>query len=147
MAGIRVALVLEHLGDPTTLCYHECMKTSTHDNTKTRKRRPPQTGELIGTRFQPEPLAAIDAWRRKQDDLPGRPEAIRRLVEQALGSTNTRPIGAKAQEKAAALASREIDVLGDKAATSEERALRKRRLIKGPREFRELRSNRPKSKK
>ena len=23
----------------------------------------------------------LDDWRRKQDDLPGRPEAIRRLVE------------------------------------------------------------------
>jgi len=29
-------------------------------------------------------LAVIDDWRRKQDDLPGRPEAIRRLVEIAL---------------------------------------------------------------
>jgi hypothetical protein len=24
---------------------------------------------------------ALDDWRRKQEDLPGRPEAIRRLVE------------------------------------------------------------------
>jgi metal-responsive CopG/Arc/MetJ family transcriptional regulator len=29
-------------------------------------------------------LAAIDAWRRTQEDLPSRAEAIRRLVEQAL---------------------------------------------------------------
>jgi hypothetical protein len=29
-------------------------------------------------------LEAIDKWRRKQDDLPGRPEAIRRLVELGL---------------------------------------------------------------
>jgi len=27
---------------------------------------------------------AIDDWRRKQEDLPGRPEAIRRLAEIAL---------------------------------------------------------------
>jgi hypothetical protein len=26
-------------------------------------------------------VAAIDAWRRKQEDLPSRSEAIRRLVE------------------------------------------------------------------
>lgn len=26
-------------------------------------------------------LQALDNWRRKQEDLPGRPEAIRRLVE------------------------------------------------------------------
>jgi hypothetical protein len=29
-------------------------------------------------------LVVIDDWRRKQDDLPGRPEAIRRLVELGL---------------------------------------------------------------
>jgi hypothetical protein len=31
-----------------------------------------------------EALTAIDDWRRKQNDLPGRPEAIRRLVELGL---------------------------------------------------------------
>ena len=29
-------------------------------------------------------LKDIDGWRRQQDDLPGRPEAIRRLVELGL---------------------------------------------------------------
>jgi hypothetical protein len=29
-------------------------------------------------------LTKIDAWRRGQTDLPSRPEAIRRLIEQAL---------------------------------------------------------------
>ena len=29
-------------------------------------------------------VAAIDAWRRRQDDLPSRSEAIRRLVELGL---------------------------------------------------------------
>ena len=29
-------------------------------------------------------VAAIDAWRRKQDDLPSRSEAIRRLVDLGL---------------------------------------------------------------
>jgi hypothetical protein len=29
-------------------------------------------------------LKEIDDWRRKQDDLPGRPEAIRRLVDLGL---------------------------------------------------------------
>jgi hypothetical protein len=31
-------------------------------------------------------LAIIDDWRRKQDDLPSRAEAIRRLVEKGLSS-------------------------------------------------------------
>jgi hypothetical protein len=35
----------------------------------------------ISVRVDEEFLKLIDEWRRKQDDLPGRPEAIRRLVE------------------------------------------------------------------
>jgi hypothetical protein len=53
----------------------------------------------------------------------------------------------RSQRKAADLAAREIDRLGDRAATSEERAKRKRRLIKGPREFRHLRGDLPKTKR
>jgi transcriptional regulator with XRE-family HTH domain len=41
--------------------------------------------------------------------------------------------------KAAELADREIDQMIDKAATGEERASRKRRLIAGPKEFRGIR--------
>lgn len=40
---------------------------------------------LVGTRFQPVLLAAIDDWRKAQPDLPTRPEAVRRLVETGLG--------------------------------------------------------------
>jgi hypothetical protein len=35
-------------------------------------------------RLSPDFRDKIDGWRRKQDDLPSRSEAIRRLVEQAL---------------------------------------------------------------
>jgi hypothetical protein len=48
---------------------------------KTPKKRPSVTGDLVGVRIQPDMAKALDDWRRKQDDLPGRPEAIRRLVE------------------------------------------------------------------
>jgi hypothetical protein len=44
--------------------------------------------------------------------------------------------------KASEMAGREIDLLGDPSATDEERQLRKRRLTKGPEEFRDIRSNR-----
>jgi len=44
-----------------------------------------------------------------------------------------------AAPRAAELAAREIDRLADKAATGEERASRKRRLIRGPKEFRGIR--------
>lgn len=46
-----------------------------------------------------------------------------------------------AKRKAAEMAAREIDRLGDPTATREERARRKRRLIKGPREFRDIRKS------
>ncbi len=48
---------------------------------KTAKKRAEATGDLVGVRIQPDMAKLIDDWRRKQDDLPGRPEAIRRLVE------------------------------------------------------------------
>ena len=41
-------------------------------------------GEPVNVRYPTSALQQLDNWRRKQDDLPGRPEAIRRLVEQAL---------------------------------------------------------------
>ena len=47
-------------------------------------------------------------------------------------------------EKARAMAGQEIDRLIDPSATEEERQRRKRRLLKGPKEFRDVRSNRPK---
>lgn len=85
-------------------------------------------------------LRSVDSWRRKQEDRPSRAEAIRRLVEAALADTT----GPKPQSKgsarlAANLAAREIDQLVNKAATGDERASRKRRLIAGPKEFRGIR--------
>ena len=50
----------------------------------------------------------------------------------------------RSRRKAAEMAAREIDRLGDQSTTNEERRRRKRRLIKGPREFREMRADQPK---
>jgi len=46
----------------------------------TKKQRSLTTGKLVGSRFQIELLEAIDQWRRRQPDLPTRPEAVCRLV-------------------------------------------------------------------
>lgn len=35
----------------------------------------------VMVRLSPDQIKSLDDWRRKQEDLPGRPEAIRRLVE------------------------------------------------------------------
>jgi hypothetical protein len=54
---------------------------------KKKKRGPPATGKgtPIVVRMHDPGLAALDAWRKKQEDAPSRPEAIRRLVEKGLG--------------------------------------------------------------
>jgi hypothetical protein len=51
---------------------------------KRRKGRPKTDATPVMTRLWPDLLAKIDAWRGRQVDRPGRPEAIRRLVESAL---------------------------------------------------------------
>ena len=43
-----------------------------------------KSGDLVGVRIQPEMGKQLDDWRRKQEDVPTRPEAIRRLVELGL---------------------------------------------------------------
>jgi hypothetical protein len=59
--------------------------------TPPKKRGPPATGkgEPILVRLQPAQLAALDAWMGRQDAQLSRPEAIRRLVEQALAASRS----------------------------------------------------------
>jgi hypothetical protein len=58
---------------------------STIDNIKKRsKGRPPVDSAAITVRVERAQLTAIDDWRRRQGDLPNRPEAIRRLVAAGL---------------------------------------------------------------
>jgi hypothetical protein len=97
------------------------------------------------TRFQPNPLAALDAWIARQREPMSRPEAIRRLVEAGLKAKPTLPLHTKkAAAKAAKIAERHIDPLIEPSAPVEERHHRKRRLIKGPAEFRDIRADLPK---
>jgi hypothetical protein len=148
--------------------------------------------ERFEMRFPEGFLRKLDEWRGKQDDLPSRAEAIRRLVEYALSvpaaqrlppqserspepvvtaapaktaslwpmptevqqaiSTARQPItqrSPKAASKASDMAGQQIDKLGDASATVEERQSRKRRLLKGPKEFRDIRAlaEQPKRKK
>ena len=75
------------------------------------------------------------------------PEAIRRLVE--LGLAGAKKFAAPSQHtraKAKKFAAEQIDRMGNSTATAEEQASRKRRLLKGPEEFREARVDRPKAK-
>jgi hypothetical protein len=57
------------------------------------------------------------------------------------------PAQLKTQGKAADLADEVIDRHADRSATFEERESRKRRLLKGPKEFRDMRRDQPKTKR
>jgi hypothetical protein len=57
------------------------MKSTIDSAKKSKRGRPPVDTEAVNVRLAVTALQSIDDWRRKQDDLPGRPEAIRRLVE------------------------------------------------------------------
>ena len=98
-------------------------------------------------RLSDEFIAKVDAWAEKQDDQPGRTEAIRRLVELGL-TVKTRSAPSERQRAALAdLASKAIDSLTAGTPDNNEKASRKRRLIKGPEEFREVRVDLPKARK
>jgi metal-responsive CopG/Arc/MetJ family transcriptional regulator len=91
-------------------------------------------------------IKSIDNWAAKNSD-GSRSEAIRRLVELGLsGSDPAKQTSRKAAAKASYMAGRRIDKIGDPSATAEERQERKRRLIKGPPEFRDMRGDQPKRK-
>jgi hypothetical protein len=60
------------------------MKSTIDSAKKSKRGRPPVDTEAVNVRLALVFLKEIDDWRRKQHDLPGRPEAIRRLVELGL---------------------------------------------------------------
>jgi hypothetical protein len=115
-----------------------------------KKRGPSPTGigVQVVVRMQPNPLSALDRWAAKQSDQPTRAEAIRRLVE--LGLTVKMPATPVSKPgrrlRARELAAEAIDKMADPAASTDERDRRRRRLTKGPEEFREVRVDRSKAK-
>jgi hypothetical protein len=100
----------------------------------TKRRGRPKTtgkGELIGVRILPPLLK--------------RPEAIRRFVERALPTSSEHGSTSKHKaNKASDLANRAADHVLDKSVPPEEQERRKRTLIKGPKEFRDIREDLPK---
>jgi ribosomal protein S11 len=107
------------------------------------------SAERVMLDMPPHELEAIDAWIRTQPaPRPSRADAIRRLVKQALtGVQAPQQRGKEAASKAREMAGREIDRLGDASLPADERERRKRRLTKGPTEFREMRGDLPKPKR
>ena len=125
------------------------MGKSIRDIAKKSRGRPRSTGLGTGILVRMhDQLDALDAWIAKQDDpKPTRPEAIRRLVALGLTVRATKPKQAPQAraERAKDLAAKVIDSF-PVTTDVEETANRKRRLLKGPEEFRDLRVDRPKAK-
>ena len=115
-----------------------------------KRRGPPPTGKvtLIGVRMLDAPLAALDEWIAGQADPDlSRPEAIRRLVELDLtGKARPKQASRARAERAHEMAGEQLDELADRSVPAEEQASRKRNLLKGPEEFRDVRVDRPKKK-
>jgi hypothetical protein len=123
-------------------------KARVSDNKKRIGRPPTGVGTLVGQRWRDDQLEQIDHWRRGQSDIPGRAEAIRRLVEIGLKvKTEAKPVSKPGRRlRAQELATRAIEKIIDPAARPEERTQRRHRLTKGPPEFREDRVDLPKAK-
>ena len=113
---------------------------------KPKKRGRPATGKdpLVGARLPPALIDQLDAWASRGSI--GRSEAMRRLLERALAIESQDDLGTAEDQKASTLADRAAEDLVDKSLPLEEQQRRKRALIKGPKEFREIREDLPKDK-
>jgi hypothetical protein len=125
------------------------MKKSIPVNKKSRGRPKKQGGvdPVSAVRLPAILTEQVDAWGEDHDAT--RSEAIRRLVELGLKAKAPRGPSRKAgvASRAAVLAAaKAIDGIVDPSAPPEERAQRRRRLTKGPPEFREDRVDLPKAK-
>jgi hypothetical protein len=113
-----------------------------------KKRGRPATGKdpLLTVRAPKAVIQAIEDWAAKNGI--SRSAAVRRLVELGL-KVKTRAkstIKPGLRLRAMELAAKAIEGIIDPAAPPEERAQRRRRLTKGPLEFREDRVDLPKAK-
>jgi hypothetical protein len=117
---------------------------------KPKRRGRPATGRdpMMGFRAAPALRASIVRWAELQPEKPTLSEAVRQLVE--LGLTVKAPARLVSKSgrrlRAQELATKAIDKMFDPAAPPEERDQRRRRLTKGPSEFREDRVDLPKTK-
>ena len=111
-------------------------------------RRRDANAKQLNVRMPPDELKSLDVWIKTQPaPRPTRAEAIRRLVGQALagGAQPSQKRSKKSAAKAREMAGQAIDrLLGDAGSLPvDEQERRKRRLTKGPSEFREFAATSP----
>lgn len=108
-------------------------------------RRPPASKTVetaITVRLSRDLLERLDRWIGSQERVVDRSEAVGRLTKMGLdhAEVSLKPgKSSRGAEEAAGMANDMIDSLGDRSATRDDREQRKRRLVKGPSEFREMR--------
>ena len=120
------------------------MKKSIRVAPKKRRGRP-ATGKdpHVAARMPPALIAEVETWAGANNTT--RSDAFRRLVEIGLAVRTRSEPSARQRAALEDLASKAIDSLAIEAPDGE-KAGRKRRLLKGPEEFREVRVDRPKGK-
>jgi hypothetical protein len=103
---------------------------------------------MMGFRVSAELRSSIVKWAEQQADSPKLSEATRRLVELGLKvKAPARPISKPGRRlRAQELARNVIEKMIDPTASPDDRAQRRRRLTKGPLEFRDDRVDLPKAK-
>jgi predicted ATPase len=121
------------------------MKKSINVTRKKRGRPPTGLDPQVSTRMPSRLIDDVDAWAAANDTT--RSDAVRRLVELGLTVKTKLALSDRQRAAIADLASKAIDSLTPETTDNNEKASRKRRLIKGPEEFREVRVDRPKAKK
>jgi hypothetical protein len=116
--------------------------------TPKKKRGRPATGRdpHVTSRMPPELIAEVEAWAVTNET--SRSDAFRRLVEIGLTvKAKSKQAPVDRASRARELAAKAIEKMGDPSATQEERVQRRRRLTRGPQEFREDRVDLPETKR
>jgi hypothetical protein len=116
---------------------------------KRKKRGPPATGHgtPVMVRLHGDLLKPLDQWIKDQPaPKPSRPDAVRRALHDwltglGLVSDDKPRSNQRGRNKSADMAGQAIDAITDQSAPAEARASRKRRLLKGPKEFRAMRDD------
>ena len=121
------------------------MKKSIEVHPKRRGRAATGRDPAVTVRLPTALLASIEHWAISQADQPPRSQAIRRLIEIALQRKPITKPGRRTRAKE--LARDAIEKMGDPTASPEERDQRRRRLTKGPLEFRADRVDLPKARR
>jgi hypothetical protein len=112
-----------------------------------KRRGRPATGKdpHIAARMPPRLIAEVEAWASSNSTT--RSDAFRRLVEIGLTvKTKSKQPSAALADRAKELATKAVEKMIDPSVPPEERAQRRRRLTKGPPEFRGNRRDQPKGK-